>query len=46
MDTKTKTNTETKTKTKTMKDKDKDKVQKGPNICYIFENQGVLGYQI
>ena len=28
------------------KDKDKDKVQRGTNICYIFENQGVKGYQI
>ena len=28
------------------KDKDKDKVQRGTNICYIFENQGVQGYQI
>ena len=28
------------------KDKDKDKVLKRPNICYIFEKQGVQGYQI
>ena len=28
------------------RDKDKGKVKRGPNICYIFENQGVQGYQI
>ena len=28
------------------KDKDKDKVHRRPNICYIFEKQGVQGYQI
>ena len=28
------------------KDKDKYKVHRRPNICYIFEKQGVQGYQI
>ena len=28
------------------KDKDKDKVLKKLNICYVFEKQRVLGYQI
>ena len=30
----------------TDKDKDKYKVHRRPNICYIFEKQGVQGYQI
>ena len=39
-ETKTKTNTKSKTKTKT---KTKTKVLKRPNICYIYEKQGVQG---
>ena len=27
-------------------DKDKDRMLKRPNICYVFEKQGVQGYQI
>ena len=27
-------------------DKDKDKIHKRPYMCYIFEKQGVQGYQI
>ena len=28
------------------KDKDKDKVLQRPNVCYIFEDQWVQGFQI
>ena len=41
-ETNTKTNTQTKTKTKT----NTNKLLQRPNVCYIFEDQWVQGFQI
>ena len=39
-------NTNTKTKTHTHTDKDKYKVLPRPNVCYIYQKQGVQGFKI